>query len=140
MKTKIELFGYQENNFMNYPGERGWGNGYVLIPKGHPYLIHQLLTDLDPYGYLSIPDFHQEITFNEWTKDNEYWKIGFDTNHRYNNSTHDKQWVTKQCEELKAIIDNYTFEEGNILIDHYIQNKADMYNRLREKYNNTQNK
>jgi hypothetical protein len=53
--------------------DRGLANGYVAIPKGHPW-----------YGmeYHDIPcDIHGGLTFSRTCNisDSEYWMIGFDT-------------------------------------------------------------
>ena len=60
-------------------GDYGWGNGYVLIPKGHEYY---------GMGYEEIPyDAHGGLTFSEVIKadDSHNWPeghwIGFDTAH-----------------------------------------------------------
>jgi hypothetical protein len=58
--------------------ERGWGNGYAVVPKGHPlYGIEE------PYGKGHVIDVNSEITFAGWRQHNgkEYWVIGFDTAH-----------------------------------------------------------
>ena len=64
--------------------ERGWGNGYVVIPKGHP---------LHGKGYDEIDvDVHGGLTFAELAKDLKKWDevidhdkggwvVGFDTCH-----------------------------------------------------------
>ena len=62
----------------------GWGNGYVIIPKGHPYHGKS-------YGDIPV-DVHGGLTFAEnanaltdWPeiteKDKEGWVVGFDTAH-----------------------------------------------------------
>lgn len=73
----------------------GWGNGYVLVPKGHKY-----------YGlnYDDIPvDVHGGLTFSKHIKGDErgnfsdgFW-IGFDTAHH--NDTLDKWSENKVLEE-----------------------------------------
>ena len=78
MKTFI-----RKNDWLPYC-PHGWGNGYVIIPKGHPY-----------HGkhYDDIPvDVHGGLTFAEpanalsdWAditeEDKEGWVVGFDTAH-----------------------------------------------------------
>lgn len=67
--------------FLDYMVPRGWGNGYVALPKDHPW-----------YGldYNEIPaDVHGGLTFgqlaSDWSEqfdfDPESWVIGFDTAH-----------------------------------------------------------
>ena len=55
--------------------DRGLANGYVAIPKGHPWYGMQ---------YNDIPcDIHGGLTFSRSCNifDSEYWMIGFDTAH-----------------------------------------------------------
>jgi hypothetical protein len=65
----------------SYPGllsERGWGNGYAVVPKGHPlYKVQHV------YASGHDLDVNSEITFAGWRVHNgkEYWVIGFDTAH-----------------------------------------------------------
>jgi len=59
--------------------DRGPANGYVAIPKGHPW-----------YGmkYADIPcDIHGGLTYSRTCNifGLEYWMIGFDTAHFYDN-------------------------------------------------------
>lgn len=56
--------------------ERGWGNGYVMLPKSHIW-----------YGkdYDDIPiNVHGGLTYGE-KNDSDYWVIGFDTAHAGDN-------------------------------------------------------
>lgn len=60
----------RENTWMSFISH-GWGNGYIHLPKGHPW-----------YGmhYDHIPaDVHGGLTFSE--EEDGYWVIGFDTGH-----------------------------------------------------------
>jgi hypothetical protein len=61
----------------------GWGNGYVVLPKGHP---------MHGRGYDDIPvDVHGGLTFAQAVEDTGYeelgeedaggWIVGFDTAH-----------------------------------------------------------
>jgi len=58
--------------------ERGWGNGYAVVPKGHP-----LYEVESPYESGCDLDINSEITFAGWRQHygREYWVIGFDTAH-----------------------------------------------------------
>lgn len=73
--------------------ERGWGNGYVIIPKGHPahgldyYTIHEKW-DIDVhYGLTFAQPIENFEYFNEWSggqitpEDVGSWVVGFDTAH-----------------------------------------------------------
>ena len=96
------------------PFERGWGNGYVLIPEGHPLYgkdyydpkcetleVHGGIT----YAAPSIPSKDAEFITEE--PDFEYWVFGFDTAHCYDNSSMDKEWVKRETlrfkEQLEAM-------------------------------------
>ena len=72
----------KENNWL-IGMDHGFGNGYVVIPKGHPY---------HGQDYDNIPvDVHGDLTFAEpasgleWKElqpeDKEGWVVGFDTSH-----------------------------------------------------------
>lgn len=63
------------NSDINIEIKRGWGNGYVSLPKWHPY--HGI-------DYNKIPIFiHGGLTFSGMDEENGEWVIGFDTNHFY---------------------------------------------------------
>jgi hypothetical protein len=90
----------------------GWGCGYVYIPSEHPILVKLLTDDYQNYNYLQ-PDCEQEITLSQWDGEKEYYVIGFDTAHCYNNSTHDEAYVTAETEKIKAVVDAYTLEDAH---------------------------
>jgi hypothetical protein len=59
--------------YLDNPFSKGWGNGYVGLPKGHPcYGLHydEINKRIDVHGGLTLSD---EIM--------GYWVIGFDTCH-----------------------------------------------------------
>lgn len=77
----------------------GWGNGYVIIPKGHRLYeksyddVHKILPDLEVHGGLTFSDYVSSFSqdgfvMNEqgfvaakaWFNQ-EDWVIGFDTAH-----------------------------------------------------------
>jgi hypothetical protein len=82
--------------------ETGWGNGYVILPKDHPY-----------YGmhYDEIPvNVHGGLTYSEKGSDNpnisqdeDVWVVGFDTAH-LNDNLHnwDEDAVNKETARLLA--------------------------------------
>ena len=83
-----------ENTWLSYT-DHGWGNGYVVLPKGHPWI-----TD-EPYR-LDV-DIHGGITFGEEIE-GEYW-IGFDTCHGNDNQTdQDKDYVINETLNLMTAI------------------------------------
>ena len=121
-----------ENHFKPIPGyniEYGWGNGYVLIPKGHPfYGVHYDeiydISDIRVHGGLTYSDIFESEDFPRWSKDleicgdvtldnyenlNNYWMIGFDTNHHGDSlSTCPKNYVLGEAESLleQCLCDN----------------------------------
>ena len=115
METTIELIGYSSDSQESC--SRGWVCGYVRIPLAHPILIKDVLRE---GGWTpQIPDFSQEITF--WNKDKEALTIGFDTAHRWNNSTHDKNWVLNKARELKKYVDSFTMADAKKLAEAHIK-------------------
>jgi hypothetical protein len=111
MGTFISTMGYDAKFKEHHRG--GWGCGYVLIPKDHPILVK--LIDNDGWGnYLQPDNCPEEITYSEWEKDGEHFKIGFDTAHSYNNSSHDEQYVIDRANEIKALVDAFTAEDANL--------------------------
>ena len=77
--------------------EYGWGNGYILLPPNHPfYEIDYDDIDVKVHGGLTFGEKFNSTHFLEWIKGreisgditlynfeqfNNYWIIGFDTNH-----------------------------------------------------------
>jgi hypothetical protein len=109
MKTFISTIAYKEDFKTNC--RTGWGCGYVHIPKDHPILVKTLASD--GWGdYLQPDDCPEEITLSRWDKDNEYYMIGFDTAHSYNNDSHDEAYVTEQANAIKLLVDAYTSEQA----------------------------
>ena len=104
MSTQIRLTEYQEN-FKN-ACSTGWGCGYVLIPLKHPFTNVKMLLN-DEYFYPQVSGFSEEITFAE--VEGDFLVIGFDTAHSWNSSTQDKNFVEQKANELKKLIDEYTF-------------------------------
>lgn len=85
-----------------YLNEKGWGNGYVAIPKSanHPWFGKK---------YDDIPvNIHGGLTFarstneynwdREW--DEEHWIIGFDTSHGGDGPHLDKEWLEQETKRL----------------------------------------
>lgn len=99
------------------PFERGWGNGYVLIPEGHLLYGKRdyysvCFNSLDVHGGITysekdIPSKEAEFITEKPDPGCEYWVLGFDTAHAYSNSFMDKDWVTRETlrfkEQLEAM-------------------------------------
>jgi len=98
--------------------EFGWGNGYILIPNNHPSygVSYDDMNTISVHGGLTYGQFFDSKSFLEWidnleidgdvTIDNykkldNYWMIGFDTNH-YGDSIEkcSKEYVIHQSEYL----------------------------------------
>jgi hypothetical protein len=109
MNTFISTIAYEEE--FKTIGKTGWGCGYVHIPKDHPILVKTLVSD--GWGdYLQPDGCPEEITLSQWDKEQEYFIIGFDTAHSYNNDSHDEAYVTEQANAIKLLVDAYTFEQA----------------------------
>ena len=109
MNTFISTIAYEEE--FKTIGRTGWGCGYVHIPKDHPILVKTLVSD--GWGdYLQPDGCPEEITFSQWDKEQEYFIIGFDTAHSYNNDSHDEAYVTEQANAIKLLVDAYTPEQA----------------------------
>ena len=69
------------------PGlDTGWGNGYVLVPKGHPfYGVYYDEIDVDVHGGLTFSELVDAEIVKRWPgltdDDIGFWIIGFDTAH-----------------------------------------------------------
>lgn len=109
MNTFISTIAYEKD--FKTKCKTGWGCGYVHIPKDHPILV-KLLID-DGWGnYLQPDGCPEDITLSEWDKDKEYFIIGFDTAHSYNNDSHNEEFVTRQANFIKSLVDKYKFEDA----------------------------
>ena len=63
-------------------------------------------------NYLQPKDCPQEITLFQWDKEKEYFIIGFDTDHSWNNDLNDETYVTEQANAIKLLVDAYTLEHA----------------------------
>ena len=90
-----------------YCSEYGWGNGYVLLPEGHP--------DYDKdYNHLPY-SVHGGLTFSGIM--NGYWAIGFDTVHAGDNpDTCDFDYVLKETMSLKSQVDARADESSHVFL------------------------
>jgi len=105
MKNKILSF-IKENTWLH--GMRhGWGNGYVVIPNGHPmYGKHYDEVPVDVHGGLTFSESVNSVigNFTELTEEmKDGWVFGFDTAH-YNDSMErwPKEAVEMETENLKS--------------------------------------
>jgi len=111
MKTFVK-----ENTWMlNISRNFGWGNGFVVIPKGHPlwgknyHEIYDLMPELDVHGGLLFSEFADELDWPELDeKDKDGWVVGFTTLHygdRFTLWNHER--VLSETERLKKQLENY---------------------------------
>lgn len=125
METYISTIAYEED-FKSHI-TCGWGCGYVHIPKDHPILVE---LEEDWENYFSPKDCPEEITFSQWDKDNEYYVIGFDTAHSYNNSIiHNEIYVTAQANAIKSLVDHYTYYDAHVYATKQIQSVVKKYSK-----------
>ena len=127
MKTFISTVAYAED--FKTGNKTGWGCGYVHIPKDHPILVETLVSD--GWGdYLQPKDCPEEITLSRWDKDQEYYMIGFDTAHSYNNDSHDEAYVTAQANAIKDIVDAYTVHDAHNYADLRISDVINKFSKF----------
>lgn len=79
-----------QHKFSQYYTSHGWGNGYVIVPKGHPVHgmhyddIHDKF-DIDVHGGLTFSDSAKTLKEQGWLPDvgaeDTDWILGFDTAH-----------------------------------------------------------
>jgi len=99
----------KENTWL--PGmAHGWGNGYIIIPKGHKLHgkhyddieveVHYGLTFSDPANELNWPEIPED------QKDG--WVVGFDTAHaRDDINTWPKEAVEAETEKLRLQLESF---------------------------------
>lgn len=89
----------------------GWGNGYVLIPKGHPmHGKNYSEIDVNVHGGLTFSELVDNEMANDWgldKGDEGSWCVGFDTCH-YGDSLQKwpKEMVEQETEQLKEQLES----------------------------------
>ena len=95
--------------------ETGWGNGYVIIPKGHElHGKHYDDINVDVHGGLTYSDkLTEDIASMFFPKDDLKddiggWLVGFDCAH-YGDTleTCPKEYVESETEKLREQLENY---------------------------------
>ena len=126
METYISTVAYEED-FKSHIKTIGWGCGYVHIPKDHPILVELE----EGWGnYLQPKDCPEEITFSQWDKDKEYFVIGFDTAHSYNDiNIHDETYVTAQANVIKSLVDHYTHYDAHVYATQQVLSVTKQYSK-----------
>ena len=109
----------------------GWGNGYVLIPKKHPwYGVDYDMLPVHIHGGLTFSEFFQTNYIEEWLSNKDivgdinldnykkfenYWMIGFDTAHLNDNKINcSKYYVIDETKKLLEQCLNDSFEDIKI--------------------------
>ena len=117
MKTFVK-----ENTWLTHPLlPHGWGNGYVCSPPEHPLHgkdyteIHELMPELLVNGGLTFAESANHIKNNlKWPELPEgvenYWVVGFDTSHSWDNMDYwpSAESVQREANKLAEQIQNYT--------------------------------
>jgi len=125
---KINYFCVENEQYTSgtYVIERGWGNGYLVLPKGHPlWGVHY-----DVINESNHIEVHCGWTFsNSYTKmirikdkmildgpsfefNNDDWIIGFDTSH-YNDNL--RNWPKEEVfKHIRELSEYYSKEENFI--------------------------
>lgn len=102
MKTAVLQNTWLKRGFMNF----GWGNGYVIIPKGHKlHSVHYDNINVDVHGGLTfseLVDLEMIDIFGLDKEDEGNWCVGFDTCHYGDNLLNwSRQRVRQETERLK---------------------------------------
>lgn len=89
----------------------GWGNGYVVIPKGHP-LYGNDCGHMSVHGGINFSGYVDKILIEEWDElspeDEGKWMIGFDTCHyRDNIENCPKEYVQSEADNLLKQVQEY---------------------------------
>lgn len=80
----------RENTWIGFDAltklQRGWGNGYVALPKRHPYFglgREQINEKLDYYvhGGLTFASHSSDLDWEEVKDMDDMWIVGWDTAH-----------------------------------------------------------
>ncbi len=91
-----------------YSMDFGWGNGYVLVPIGHPlYRIDYDEISIEVHGGLTFSDYAKHL---KGVPENQHnmWAIGFDTAHYQDTINRwPKEAVQKEADYLLQQVLNY---------------------------------
>jgi hypothetical protein len=104
---------------LSYHHKKGWGNGYVIIPKDHPFYgknydeIDNLMPDLDVHGGLTLSHPTDDLDWPELPKNSKgTWIVGFDTAHIYDTPEEwTKEAVIKETIKLKEQLETFYIKE-----------------------------
>ena len=90
-----------ENTWLNFTAH-GWGNGYVVLPKGHKYHgVDYSDIDVDVHCGLTFSESVDNFDSDEIQPEDEGgWVIGFDTAHYGDNL---QKWPNRESVIQEAI-------------------------------------
>lgn len=99
----------RETNWLPESMRKGWGNGYVVIPKGHPlYGKDYMDYDLDIHGGVTFASFGKDFNWDGIELRDDDWVIGFDTNHSYDTKeSWTKSNVISETKRLAKLVERY---------------------------------
>ena len=98
------IYGYTIGNTWLSGNDHGWGNGYVVIPKGHK--LHGV--DYNNIGII----VHGGLTYSESNDVDDTWIIGFDTCHCGDNA---ENWKYEDVvNETKWLIERINKNDYNV--------------------------
>jgi len=122
MKNKIITL-LRENTWLNggnlFVSRHGWGNGYVVIFKGHPmYGKNYDEVPIDIHGGLTFSKYANEIDWPEITEEmKDGWVFGFDTAHYSDDMERwPKEGVKRETEHLKSQLVEMLKTDKNIFV------------------------
>jgi len=112
------LPGISKDHIIN---RKGWGNGYVIIPKDHIFFeknTHYINQYVSVHGGLTYDGY--DTDWVDFKIDSGYepegnWVVGFDTNHVWDNEKdHDKEYVINEVTNLIAQLNKYLLTTDNL--------------------------
>ena len=93
-----------------WPMDKGWGNGYVALPKSHQFfgLDYDIINQhIDVHGGLTFSD---EAIYGQPEQTKGMWIVGFDTSHWGDGKLFpDKESVLKETLRLKEQLEKFFF-------------------------------
>lgn len=108
MRTVIIENKHLDRRFMDF----GWGNGYVILPKGHPMHGKDYMDiDADVNGGLTFSKLVDDQLIERipelTTEDKGGWMVGFDTCHAFDTLRRwPKEEVQKEADRLMEQLTN----------------------------------
>lgn len=94
----------------------GWGNGYVIIPKGHPLhgKDYNEIEGIDVHGGITLSESANGLTgiFRQKRIPKDCWILGFDTAHFADTlETWPKKRVLKELNDFRLQCEQYSLDK-----------------------------